>query len=167
MTPADAAELLSIAAAFDRRKIGHTDALAWAKALEGLNPRDCAQAITDHFKDSTEYLMPAHVRQRVQRLRTERIRAVPSTALEPADVDPNDVEAYQVARLALIRRVADGDPLPERPALPARDPEKLLAGTAASMRRAALQPSPGYVAASRKLAAAVRSKPESGSGAAS
>ncbi|MFK0297225.1 hypothetical protein ACIQU6_43090, partial [Streptomyces sp. NPDC090442] len=36
MTPADAAELLSLCAAFDRRTIGEADAHAWARALHDV-----------------------------------------------------------------------------------------------------------------------------------
>lgn len=133
MTPAQAAELLAIAATFDRRTVGDFEARAWAKALTGLRPADCAEAIQQHYTDSPEWLMPAHVRTLVKRIRAERVRAVPSTALEPADVDPNDIEAYQRARLELIQRVADGEQLPEPPALRARNVKQLLRETAAAM----------------------------------
>jgi hypothetical protein len=119
MTPAQAAELLAIAATFDRRTVGDFEARAWAKALTGLRLADCAEAIQNHYTNSTDWLMPAHVRAEVKRIRAERVRSVPSSALEPADVDPNDIEAYQAARLELVRRIADGEPLPERPALAA------------------------------------------------
>jgi hypothetical protein len=65
MTPEDAARLLAIAAAFDRRTVGEADALAWADALDGLEPHECAVAIRGHYRDSVAYLMPAHVRERV------------------------------------------------------------------------------------------------------
>lgn len=110
MTPAQAAELLAIAATFDRRTVGDFEARAWAKALDGLRPADCAQAIQSHYTDSTEWLMPAHVRALVKRIRDDRLRAVPTSELEPADVNPNDIETYQAARLALIQRIADGEP---------------------------------------------------------
>ena len=108
MTPADAAELLTIAAAFDRRTIGEADAIAWADALHGLNKSDCAQAVREHFQTSTEYLMPAHVRRGVRRIREARLRAVTSAELEPADADPSDPRAYQRAKLRLVHAVADG-----------------------------------------------------------
>ena len=58
-------------AAFDRRTVGEADAIAWADALGGLNPSDCAQVIRDHYAESTDWLMPAHVRQGVKRIRAE------------------------------------------------------------------------------------------------
>lgn len=69
VTPADAAELLSLAAAFDRRKIGEADAVAWADALHDLTPTECAEAIRLHYRETDAWLMPAHVRQRVRYLR--------------------------------------------------------------------------------------------------
>lgn len=130
MTPAEAAELLTIAAAFDRRTISEPDAIAWAKALTGLNQRDCAAAIAAHFAESNDYLMPAHVRAGVKRIRDARIRAVPSSELEPADVDPDDPVAYRAAKLRLVKAIADGQPVPlQRDRLPARPVRRLLENT--------------------------------------
>lgn len=100
MTPADAARLLAIAAVYDKRTIGEVEASAWADALDGLAPRDCAEAIKAHYADSTAWLMPAHVRERVAHRRREaarlrqnervfaeiaqaKARAVPRPALAP------------------------------------------------------------------------------------
>jgi hypothetical protein len=96
MTPADASRLLAIAAAFDRRTVGEADAVAWADALTGLDPRECAEAVRAHFRETTDYLMPAHVRERVRvahrqqrdRRHNERvfaeIEAAKETAIQPA-----------------------------------------------------------------------------------
>lgn len=106
MTPADAAELLTIAAAFDRRKIGRADALAWSDALEGLNPRDCADAIRAHFRESTDYLMPVHVRQGVKKIRADRLARYGRN--EP-DYDGNDVAGGLAAIRAHNQRIAAGE----------------------------------------------------------
>ncbi len=111
MTPADAAELLSLAAAFDRRTIGEADARAWASTLSGLAKDDCAEAIRQHFAVTTEWLMPAHVRRGANIIRSARLRSVASDEIEPADVDPNDVAAYLAAtkrrRAALLAKGED------------------------------------------------------------
>jgi hypothetical protein len=65
MTPAEAARVLAVAAIYDKRTIGEVEAVAWADALNDLDPRECAEAIRAHYGDSTDYLMPAHVRRRV------------------------------------------------------------------------------------------------------
>lgn len=143
MTPADAARLLTLAAAYDRRTIGEADAIAWADALHGLNVEDCAAAIRAHYAGSTEWVMPATVRGAVWKLRADRIRAVPSSVLEPVDVDPDDVEAYQAARLRLVRSVADGVQPSPQVLLPARPVAALVESTA---RRLPRMPRPDYEA---------------------
>jgi hypothetical protein len=67
----DVVKLLAIASAFDNRKPNEAQAIAWAEVLTGLDPRDCAEAIKEHYKESREYLMPAHV---VSRARTFMLR---------------------------------------------------------------------------------------------
>lgn len=131
MTPADAAELLTLAAAFDRRTIGKADAIAWSDALAGLEPTDCAEAIRAHFRESTDYLMPAHVRQGVRKIRADRVRAADSSLLDPHDVDPADVNGYLEARRRRIAAVAAGYDVDREPLEPANraEVEKLLRDT--------------------------------------
>jgi hypothetical protein len=108
MTPADAADILTIAAAFDRRKIGKADAIAWADALHDLDVRDCVDAVRAHFRESTDYLMPVHVRQGVKRIRADRVRSANAAILEPHDVDPRDVAAYTAEKRRRIAAIASG-----------------------------------------------------------
>lgn len=113
VTPGDAARLLALAAAYDRRTIGEADAVAWADVLADLDVADCAQAIREHYTISTDWIMPAHVRRIVRRLRAERITRDPE---DVPDADPNDVPAYLEALRAGRKRRADGDrPRPVRP----------------------------------------------------
>ena len=70
MTPAEAADLLSLAATFDSRKPDVARAHAWADALEGLTIDDCARAIRMHYRESEDFIMPAHV---IRRARTYMI----------------------------------------------------------------------------------------------
>jgi hypothetical protein len=135
MTPADAAELLALAAAFDRRKIGKADAIAWADALADLGQADCAEAIRAHFRDSTDYLMPAHVRRGVKALRADRIRAASSGLLEPPNVNPNDVVTYLAEGRARRRALASGQQLADEPAASdySGDVKQLLEQTIAAL----------------------------------
>lgn len=73
MTPAEATILLGGIAAFDNRKPDENAAKMWALALDGLRLEDCAQAVTQHFRTSTDYLMPVHIRSLVRQLRAKRI----------------------------------------------------------------------------------------------
>lgn len=134
MTPADAAELLALAAAFDRRTVGRADATAWADALTGLDKADCAEAIRAHFRDCTDYLMPAHVRQGVKRIRADRIRNAPSNLLEPHDVNPENVLDYREAVRERRRAIADGRDVDLEPVHSERRPVlALVEGTAARL----------------------------------
>lgn len=73
MTPAEAAKVLAVAAIYDRRTIGQIEAREWALALDDLDPRECAEAIREHYRTSTVWLMPGHVRDRVKAARRTAI----------------------------------------------------------------------------------------------
>lgn len=120
MNRAEAAILLGIAAAFDRRTVGRADAEAWATALHDVSLDDAKDAVTAHYAATTDYLMPAHIRAIVTAARSERpdSRTVDAALLVP-DADPDDVPAYLEARRAGRYRT---DP----PALPRRPVRELL-----------------------------------------
>jgi hypothetical protein len=71
MSPADAARILAVAAIYDRRTVGEADAMAWADALSDKDPRECAEAVREHYRDSTAWCMPAHIRAIVERRRRD------------------------------------------------------------------------------------------------
>lgn len=94
MTRAETALLLAQCAAFDRRTIGDADVIAWHAALNDVAYEDAQTAVVEHYRDSLDYLMPAHVRATVRRMRTARL----ADGVEPVPVaDPDDVVAYQRA----------------------------------------------------------------------
>jgi hypothetical protein len=68
----DVVKLLAIASAFDNRKPNEAQAIAWAEVLDGLDPRDCVEAIKGHYKESKEYLMPAHIVARARMMMLDR-----------------------------------------------------------------------------------------------
>lgn len=112
MTPADAARLLALAAAYDRRTVGEAEATAWADALDGLGTTECAEAIRSHYRESTAWLMPAHVRDRVKAKRKSLVgRHVDVSEIE-VDADPDDVHAWLAALRAGRARAAAGDVKP-------------------------------------------------------
>lgn len=71
-TLAEAAELLVLASAYDSRKPDHARARAWHDALADLDPDDCATAVRAHYRNSTDFVMPAHIRQLVRQYANER-----------------------------------------------------------------------------------------------
>lgn len=61
-------QLLALAAAFDQRTVGTADVEAWHQIAQDHDWRlDTArQAITAHYGDRTERVMPAHITRYVQ-----------------------------------------------------------------------------------------------------
>jgi hypothetical protein len=105
MTPAEAAALLAVAAAFDNRKPDADAAQAWSLALDGLRFHDCRDVIVTHYQRSGDWLMPHHVISGVRRLRDKRIA-------EAGDLTPpaNLSTAATIAWLKdAKRRIGDGE----------------------------------------------------------
>jgi hypothetical protein len=72
MNEAEAGGVLAKAAAFDRRRVGDAEILAWHEALADLELGDCLDAVTAHYRESPDWLTPAHVRKHAVRLRNDR-----------------------------------------------------------------------------------------------
>lgn len=94
-TLADAYELLAVAQSFDRRTVGDFDAEAWRRAMTGVDLDDAKQAVVRHYTHSTDWVMPAHVRQHEKLIRRERLEGL---EVFTPDADPDDVPAYLEAR---------------------------------------------------------------------
>lgn len=75
MTPVEIAQILAKAAAFDQRTVGQADILAWHDAIGDINPGDALDAVSQHYRESTDRLMPAHVRRIADQLDRARRRA--------------------------------------------------------------------------------------------
>lgn len=80
MTPGDSARVLAACAIYDNRTVSVTDAAAWFKVIGDLPVEDALEAVARHYAESTERIMPAHVRRIVREMREERARAVPHEA---------------------------------------------------------------------------------------
>src|SRR6266498_864439 len=72
MTPGDVARVLTKAAAYDQRTIGEADVLAWHEILAPYELVDALEAVTRHYRDSTERVMPAQLRKLTITTRDER-----------------------------------------------------------------------------------------------
>lgn len=123
----EAGELLARVASFDRRTNGEPDIVAWGLALADVDYADAAQAVVDHYRETSEWITPAAVRDRVRRIRRTRIDAA-GPITPPAELadDPQ-------AELAWVRaernRIASGmspQPRQELPGRP-RNVEDLIA----------------------------------------
>ena len=99
------AKVLTLIALVDRRVVDREAVLAWHDLIGDLSERDALDAVRAHRRESTEYLVPAHVVAGVRRIRNERL-AKHGPVLP--DVDPADVAAYQAERRRLLTQIADG-----------------------------------------------------------
>jgi hypothetical protein len=80
MTPGDVARLLAACAMYDFRPVETADAAAWFQVVGDLDYDDAMEAVRVHYGQSTERMMPAHVRAGVKLIRDERRRLEPSEA---------------------------------------------------------------------------------------
>lgn len=86
MTPSQAAIILGVAAAFDRRTVGEADARAWADALNDVDPDTAVDAVKDHYAHSRDFIYPSDIRAIVKRIHRDRIDAGPNIhLLEPPE----------------------------------------------------------------------------------
>lgn len=94
MDATDTAKLLSLASGIDNRTFTPETAMLWAETLDRHITLDQAsRAVIEHFGNSSEYLMPAHVNMIV---RTEARREAPDlTSIVPprelADTPPREI----------------------------------------------------------------------------
>lgn len=70
----EAHDLLTIAAAYDGRKPSEAADRAWASALTHLGAgfEDARQAIIEHYAETTDWIMPAHVGRRADAIKRNR-----------------------------------------------------------------------------------------------
>jgi hypothetical protein len=87
VTPEDVIDVLAKAAAFDQRTVGQADILAWHEIVHRLEREDALEAVTRHYAESRERLMPADVIRHARAAREDRrrrelshsaVRALPS-----------------------------------------------------------------------------------------
>jgi hypothetical protein len=113
----ETARVLAKAQAFDRRTIGEADIRAWHEALSDVDYTDALQAVTAHYRDTTDWLMPAHIRALAaravherHRLEREQLEAQQARELAAAAVRTED-RSDQVADLVagLRAQLPEGD----------------------------------------------------------
>lgn len=105
MTPAEAQVLIAMAAAYDNRKPDPDAAKAWAAALDGLPFDDCRAVVIQHYRTSTDWLMPATIRAGVRRIRNKRIDEHPPLVPPPGLSDIEELAWLGAAR----RRIGNGE----------------------------------------------------------
>lgn len=113
MNEREAFQLLTLASARDGRKVSQSVAKVWARDLERVDFDVAVEAATLHYRESSDWLMPAHVIRNARRVReawdrAERVRR----QLEPDKREFSDegIAAYweTVRRLKELKQAADG-----------------------------------------------------------
>jgi hypothetical protein len=66
MTLAETADLLSIAAAIDKRTLGEVDVRAWQMVLDDIDFEAARNALRAHYRETTKHAMPADIVRRVK-----------------------------------------------------------------------------------------------------
>lgn len=117
MNRSEVAMILTAAAARDRRTIGETDVLAWHEDIGDLDYDVAREAISRHYRESTDWVMPAHIRRHAATIVHDRRRAIreasEARALEAERNDPTrrDRSAEVAAMVAELRdSLPDADP---------------------------------------------------------
>lgn len=65
MNGSQVALILAKAQAFDNRTVGETNIGAWQEALEDVDFEQAMTAVTEHYRDSTDWLMPSHIVKKI------------------------------------------------------------------------------------------------------
>jgi hypothetical protein len=73
-------DVLAKAAAFDNRKVGEVDVLAWHEVIGRYDVSDALAAVTRHYTETRDRLMPADLMRHMKTIREERSRAQKAAA---------------------------------------------------------------------------------------
>lgn len=98
MNRSETALLLGAIAARDQRTVGETDVLAWHEDLADLDFDDARAAVSRHFREATERIMPAHVRRQVRIIRAERRASAEVQALPPGRFEDDPDRDERISR---------------------------------------------------------------------
>jgi hypothetical protein len=107
VTPAEVAQVLAKCSAYDLRTVGRADVAAWSEILGVVDLADALEAVTRHYRESSDRAMPAdvlrHSRSAKQdRQRRERVRA-PVLALPSRFETDGQRDARIAAHVAAAR----------------------------------------------------------------
>ena len=123
MKESDAAAVLALAAAFDKRTIGETDVRAWGIALGALSPERCLQAVARYYGENSRPIMPSDVKM-LARTTTDGDNTRSQAAQQPVSPEPapGDPTTPDDPGKAVTVRLRDGTAATYRKPAPSRDP---------------------------------------------
>jgi hypothetical protein len=76
-------QALALAQAFDNRTVGEVNIRAWHAVLGDADAADVMAAIKNHYAETTEWIMPAHIRTAVRDMVSQREMATHATGWAP------------------------------------------------------------------------------------
>ena len=144
MNVEETSNLLTAIQNVDNRRIDDATVLVWHEIVGDLPFADCLMAVTRHFGESTDYLMPVHVVQGAREIERERIRrADHRRALESARPAERPLKDRSQEIQDFVQSIRD--------VLPKGDPDSLRYGhrywreiREARERAATAEPNPHY-----------------------
>jgi len=104
-------DLLTCAAHYDHRKPSNADTDAWELTMRDITLADGRVAVVAHYMETSDWLMPAHVRLRVRAIRRRRLAAAPMPP-PPRELD-DDPAGYLEWCRRTRRAIADTPLRPE------------------------------------------------------
>lgn len=114
MNDRELTQLLARIAIADNRQVDQLVMAHWRDTIGDLDYTDSMAAVNMHFRESTAYLLPAHIVENVRRIRSvradeEKAKALSESAPDEAAPAPDNFDAMSAAwndPLAFAREVA-------------------------------------------------------------
>lgn len=147
MTKAQVALILAAAAARDLRTVGDTDVLAWHEDLGDITYPEAREALRRHYRDSTDRIMPAHIRHHTRTIRDEQrrqvahqVRALPSRYEADTTRDARAARGAELCRQAIAAAITPADNEPPPPLTPSDDIRQRALDRAHAERKTGREP---------------------------
>lgn len=120
MEIAEVGKLLTLMAAYDQRKVGEADVMAWSEIVGKFDFEDAKAAVLAHYATTADRIMPAHIAVFVKNREADRAaRSRPGMTMSETvesdipDADPDDVQGYlRALREGRTRPYDDGTARP-------------------------------------------------------
>lgn len=107
MNKVEVAKLLTRASAMDNRVVTPEAVEAWFEVLHAVQYDAAVEAVNEHFKSSTEYLLPAHIVSGARRVMDQRSRDARIAAIRSGD-QARILEAIEADRARPIPQCEHG-----------------------------------------------------------
>jgi hypothetical protein len=138
MTRSEAATLLAFCAAYDQRTVGQADVAAWFLALQRYPLGLARDAVTAHYRERRDRIMPADITAHIRAQR--RPDAAPLPVIEGPKASPEHIARCRAQMNAVIIEAAarftlDDDPDEVPMWRPGMDKQQLALAQAEASRR--------------------------------